>query len=343
MRPRREGDPRRSQRSLSGRRVLVTGAAGFLGFHLIRRLVTEGAAVSAVVRMTPHGRTKRWAADVEKAMTFCRADLTDRAALEVVIQRVRPEYVFHLAGRVDLTRAADVAEACLNENVLATANLLWSLRGMPLNAVVFTSTTEVYGHNPVPYHEEQLIDPPSPYAISKMAAEHYCRFFANAYGLPTRILRLSSVYGPGQSEARLIPSTILAIVRRSSLPVTSGEHRRDFLYVDDAVDGIMRAARALVAPGEIINVGSDRAVSVREVLQTICRLMKTSWTPVYGGLADRINEPPVAATRWDKAKRLLGWEPTTALEDGLRATIAAYRQRSSARRRLALASEPVSA
>jgi len=312
--------------NLSGRRVLVTGATGFLGSHLVRRLVQEGAIVSALGR--GRGPMDRLA-DVRGEIERYQIDLEDAQALESLARRVRPEYVFHLAGRVDPSRSAEITEACLRENVLATANLLWALQDIPIQAFVFTSTTEVYGHNPVPFHEDQVVDPPSPYAVSKVAAEHLCRFFATAYSCPVVILRLSTVYGPQQNDERLIPSTILAILRGTPLSVTDGEHRRNFLYVDDAIEGIVKAATRPTARGETINLGGESVVSLREVIDTIRRLMGTTWEPVYGVRERRINEPLVMRTNREKAKRLLGWEPTIGLEEGLRVTIEAYRMLAS--------------
>lgn len=310
--------------SLSGQRVLVTGGAGFLGSHLVHRLVREGACVSVLDRsMSPHGLNRL--ADVSGMVEGWQADLEDRGRLESILQHVKPQYVFHLAGRVDLARTAEMTEACVRENISATANLCWALHELAIRALVLTSTTDVYGNNPVPFHEAQRVDPPSPYAISKVAAEQLCRLFGRANGSAAVILRLSPVYGPYQAEARLIPSTILAILQGRRLDVTSCEQRRDFVYVDDAVEGMLRAATAPLAHGETINLGHEQPVSLREVIETIRRLMNTSWQPSYGQIPRRVGEPPVYSCSRDKAKRLLDWEPTTSLEEGLRATIEAYR------------------
>jgi len=300
--------------------VAVTGAAGFLGSYLIRRLAADGAAVSALDRAVPRGRRAR----VPSSIRWHEADLEDRAALTRLMRQLKPQVVFHLAGRVDLSRDAATAETCMRDNAVGTANLLWSLEAGWAETVVFTSTTDVYGHNPAPYREAQPVDPPSPYAVSKVAAEQLCRLFHRTAGIPAVILRLATVYGPGQARERLIPAAVAAALTGAALPVTSGEQRRNFLYVDDAVEGIVRAASPQ-ALGETINLGGRDVVSLREVLETIQALTGTGWQPAYGALPRRANEPDAADCSTQKAEQLLGWSAATSLEQGLRATIEAFR------------------
>ena len=304
----------------SGKRALVTGAAGFLGSHLVRRLALEGAAVHAVDRVLREG---------SQHITWHRADLEDRRSLMGRLARVKPEVVFHLAGRVDLARTPEITEACIRENVHATANLLWALESSPLEAFVLTSTTEVYGRNPAPFREDQPVNPPSPYAISKVTAEQLCRFFHETRGYPAVVLRLATVYGPGQAEARLIPSVIRAALAGRPLSMTSGEQQRDFVYVDDAVDGLLRAATQPLARGRIINLGHDQPVSIRQLVDVIRTVLHTEWAPSYGELPSRAGEALVWSCDGRKAKAVLGWEPRTSLADGVAATIASYESRAA--------------
>lgn len=307
---------------LSGRRVLVTGAAGFLGWHLVRRLLQEGAEVTGLVRPGSAGLDAHAG---ESGLSRLEASLEDRDVLREAVHRARPEYVFHLAGRVDLTHAPDVTEACVRENILATTNLCWALEGLPVRSLVAASTIDVYGRNRAPYDEEQPVDPGTPYAVSKVAAEMFCRHFAARHSVPTVILRLAAMYGPRQGERRLVPSVVLAVLRGSPLDMTLGEHRRDLLFVGDAVDGLVRAALSSAARGQTINLGTNQPISLRETVEIICRLMETSWRPRFGGLPERLNEPDVMSCRWEWAARLLEWRPSTPLEEGLRVTIDAYR------------------
>jgi nucleoside-diphosphate-sugar epimerase len=301
----------------------VTGGTGFIGSHLARRLARLKAEVHIVDRCGQPEALARLA-DAREAVRVHLVDLEQRLALAALVEHVRPQVVFHLAGRVDLARTPEMTDACLYENVLATANLFWALKDRSPQALVFTSTSEVYGHNTVPFHEEQAVAPPSPYAISKVAAEHFCRLFHALHNSPTVILRLSTVYGPAQATARLIPSTILAALRGTPLRVTSGEHQRDFLFVDDAVDGLLSAAVTVRARGRTINLGQEQPVRLRDVIDTIRRLIGSAWEPSYGELV-RVNEPAVMCSSSRQAEALLQWRPRVGLEEGLRATIEAYR------------------
>lgn len=305
-----------------GKRVIVTGGAGFLGSHLVRRLVRDGAEVTVLDRA--RAPTGLQAAANDETCAHIELDLENRQAVRRVMGRLHPQVMVHLAGRVDLSRTPEVTDLCLRGNVLTTGHLLWEIKDRAIESFVYASSTEVYGRNPIPFHEAQIVDPPSPYAISKVAAEHLCQFFYQAYGVPTVTVRMSTVYGPGQSAARLIPSAILAIRRNAALPMTRGEHCRDFLYVDDAVDGLLRAAAVPAARGQVINLGHEEPVSLRAVIEIIRHLMGTSWQPQYGALPSRVGEAAVWSSRCAKAREVLGWQPRIGMEEGLARVIDAF-------------------
>ncbi len=310
-----------------GARVLVTGAGGFIGSHLVRALVAEGASVSALGRSpAPGGRL----AGLDGQVGAWRGDLEDAGELRRIVLAIEPEYVFHLGAVVDLERNRAVADACVRVNALGTLNLLQALDGLRVRALVLASTTEVYGDNPTPFGEDQREHPRSPYAVSKLAAEHLCLFFHRVFGCPASVLRLSTVYGPDQSARRLIPSVIEACLRRQRLAMGDPDQSRDFVHVGDAVEGLVRAALGPAAVGEIINLGHERPRTIREIVDTIHRLAGPCPAPLWGQLPRRIDEPLTRASRADKARRLLGWEAATDLEAGLTVTLASHRAASTA-------------
>ncbi|MBI3456138.1 MAG: NAD(P)-dependent oxidoreductase [Candidatus Rokubacteria bacterium] len=310
---------------MSGRRVAITGGEGFIGAHLARRLAEEGDEVHILSRPNP-ARPWKLPDLLGVVARVHPVELLDRGRLGAIIDTIAPEEVYHLAGRVDLERTAAMAQLCVQENVVATVNLLDALQAGPAGAVVYASTTEVYGAGPIPFREDQAVEPPSPYAVSKLAGESFCRLWATTFACPVRVVRMAAAYGPGQRPQRLIPSVIVTALRREPITLRSPGHRRDFLYVSDAVDGLVRAARGGLAPGETVNVGSLDAVGIREVVDMILARMGCKDVPVAIGDEGRIREAPCWTTDSARARARLGWAPRVPLGEGLDRTIAWYRR-----------------
>jgi nucleoside-diphosphate-sugar epimerase len=307
---------------LQGLKVLVTGGGGFIGSHLVKTLSETGARVNIICR-SGASRPNNSLTGAAKQEIY-RADLLDQGGLAKIIEQVRPRVVFHLAGLVNLERSFDIAEGCIRSNIQGTLNLLQALQKTELDALVFTSTSEVYGNNPAPFTEEQREDPPSPYAISKLAAEHLCGLFRKTQSTPVIIVRLSTVYGPLQGEGKLVPYVVRSFLAKKEVHITKGIQKRDFVYVEDAVDGLIRASLVREAIGEVINLGHPEALAVREVVSKIGRLCGVKEGAVFSDLPMRPNEQLLCACLGEKAKRVLGWEPRTALDIGLGRTVAWY-------------------
>ena len=311
-----------------GAKVLVTGGGGFVGRHLVHRLLDEGADVHVIARE---------ASRPSEALPFSSAvhvhivDLLSTELLRTVVQEISATHVFHLAGRVDLDRSLEIGQACVRENVAATWSFLHALRGSSVQTLIYTSTTEVYGRNPRPFREDQVVDPPSAYAVSKIAAEHLCRIDAEQQGYRLCILRLATGYGPGQRPERLVPATILACLRGTAIRLQSPDHQRDFTYVADLVDGIIRAAARPLSAFEVINLGGEVTVSVADVVQRIMRITGAV-IPMETSSHVRENEAPCWSTNAERARRLLDWAPVTPLDDGLTRTFRWYADSAMAAR-----------
>ena len=304
-------------------RVLVTGGEGFLGAHLAQRLGADGHEVHIVSRPNPGRRWKLLDLLAAEARVHA-VDLLDHHGLAAAVAAIQPERVFHLAARVDLERSSEMARLCIGENITATVNLLDALQRSDVASVVFTSTTEVYGAGPVPFREEQALDPPSPYSVSKIAGESFCRLWAGTFHCPVRIVRLAAGYGPGQRIERLIPTVIMSALRKEPLTLRSPDHRRDYLFATDAIDAIVRAADVPLPAGATLNIGSTDVVAIREIASQILTALNCADLPVTYG-SGRINEPPCLATDASKARAQLNWQPEVSLEEGLERTIAWYR------------------
>jgi UDP-glucose 4-epimerase len=316
--------------SLEEMNVLVTGATGFIGSHLVKRLVEEGARVNILSR-SEETRKNLILKDLDAGLKICKADLHDYDSIKMCADKVEPKKVFHLGAFVDLKRDFHTAKECVKTNIHGTLNMLNALKDINCSSFIHLGTYEVYGFNPVPFREEQPVDPLSPYSISKVCSESFCRFTNKIYNTPIVLLRLTNVYGPNQKSERLIPYVIRCCIEKKEIKSTEGNQTRDYLYVEDAIEAIIRSSITEKAISEVINIGSGKEYKVKEAVQKILDLMGSSITPHYGRLEHRAYEPE----RWycdiTKAKKILGWGPRYNLEEGLRKTIRWYEENNAQR------------
>ncbi len=306
-------------------RVLVTGISGFIGSQLARRLVKEGAEVSGLDITS----SNLWRlADIGDQIKLYSADLTDFRELQKVMQDIQPQKVFHLAAYVDVSRSLEVLDRMVEVNVGGTVNLLRALNGISYDCFVNTGTCEEYGDNPVPFRENQIPNPVSPYSASKVATTVFCQMLYKTSGLPIVTLRPFLTYGPTQTSDMLIPSLIQKVLKGEALEMTGGEQTREFNYVDDIVDGFIRASVSPKAIGETINIGNGIEYKIKDVVEMVLRLMNSPVTPRIGALSYRPGETWHFYCDNTKAKEILGWTPGVALEDGLRMTIDWFQKNS---------------
>ncbi len=298
---------------------LITGVAGFLGSALARRLVREGHQVRGLDDLST-GDPDR----VPPEVLFTRGDVNDRPKLWTLLQDV--DCVYHLAARVSVPESVLYPREYNHVNVGGTVTLMEAIRDVGVRRVIFASSGAVYGHQDhQPLREDMLPNPGSPYAVSKLAAEHYVHTIGRQWGVETVALRVFNAYGPHQPLPPAYPPVIANFlyqaVRGGTLVVHGdGSQTRDFVYVDDVVQALVAAATAPGVAYETINVGSGAATPIRELAQRIVELT--------GGRAQIIFNPRsvggVAHMQADlsKARRLLRYEPQFTLEQGLQATLA---------------------
>ncbi|HKS05472.1 MAG TPA: SDR family NAD(P)-dependent oxidoreductase [Gemmatimonadaceae bacterium] len=315
--------------AFAGRRVLVTGATGFIGSHLVERLARDGAEVHALVRASAshaklealRGRAREW-----------EADITDIGALRKAIAGARPEVVFHLAGDTGVRRVSEGwsgVERSVQVNLIGTLALLRATLEAThaVSSFVRAGGLEEYGDGAVPYDEAQREQPISPYSASQVAATHYCEMMQRGTETSIVTLRPALVYGPGQSTDFLIPNLITSCLRDQDFEMTSGTQKRDLLYIDDAVEAFVLAA-ARRARG-VINVGHGVQHAVRDVAEEIVRLSGTRAKLHVGARSARARDLEELVTRNDRARALLGWSPAVTLTDGLKRTIESYRSQDA--------------
>jgi UDP-glucose 4-epimerase len=296
--------------SLSGRRLLVTGASGFIGARLCRRAVEEGAIVHAVSRR-PQGEAGevRWE----------HGDLTDDAVARELVRRVQPDLVLHLASEVGGGRELELVLPMLQANLVATVNVMVACAELGCSRLVLAGSME----------EPDAGDPDavaqSPYAAAKWGALAYARHLHALHRLPVVHLRVFMVYGPGQLDMRkLVPYVTVSLLRREAPKLTSGARAVDWIYVDDVVDAFLRAAVAPGVEGRSLDIGSGELVTARALVVRLRELVGGDVEPAFGAIADRQLER-VRAADPAAAAEAMSWRPQTPLEQGLARTVAFYR------------------
>ena len=313
----------RLKSSLKNKRVFVTGATGFIGSHLARRLLKEGLEVHVLLRKnSSQFRIK----DIIRNLIVWYGDLTDYPSIRSCIRDLRPQIVFHLATHRNVKRELELIDSMTDVNVKGTANLLKALidEKIELGCFVNTGTCEEYGDSPAPFREDQREMPVSPYSASKVGATHLCQMIFKTMGLPVTTLRPFLTYGPYQDTDMFIPSLIHHCIERSDFPMTEGDQTREFNYVDDIVEGFILAATSRNAIGEIINIGNGVEYRVKDVAEKIVKMMDNPVRLLIGALPKRPGETSHFFCNNEKAKRILGWFPKVSLDEGLERTINWY-------------------
>lgn len=308
----------------AGARALVTGASGFIGSHLVKRLIDDGVEVHALTSAVSSLLSVRLVHMRDK-ITLHEGSLSDRRAMDELVATARPTHVFHLGAYTHVGKSWYRVDECIDVNVAGTANLLQALEGSGYERFVNIGTSEIYGDVAVPFREDMAVSPVSPYSVSKYAAECLCRVFEQGHGWPIVLLRPFNAFGPGQTPDRIIPEVIVRALRGQDLRMTQGRQTREFNYVEDLADGMIRAAVIPDIEGQLFNLGCAEDVSIRDVTTKILELMGNPVQAHFGALPERPTE--IWEMRCDntRARTILGYAPRHTLEDGLRKTIDWYR------------------
>ncbi|HEV2753143.1 MAG TPA: NAD-dependent epimerase/dehydratase family protein [Solirubrobacteraceae bacterium] len=304
----------------------MTGASGLIGSWLVAALVRRGVGV--VVLRRPGGTSPR-----AGRVTTVEGELTDEPALAAALADHEVDTVFHLAAQSIVGSAREAPTATFETNVRGTWTVLEACRRHGTPRVVVAGSDKAYGpgHQP-PYREGQALAPAFPYDVSKACADLLARSYWHAYALPVAVTRLTNVYGGADRQtSRLIPAAVgAALAGRPPIIRSDGTPRRDFLYVEDAVEAYLHIAQALGDPhagvrGQALNGGSEQPCSVRAVVELVCALTGTGQEPDIQGSG---TPPGELEDQWVDASRLrelTGWRARVGLEEGLRRTVEWYR------------------
>ena len=295
--------------------VLVTGCAGFIGSHLVERLLEQGHTVVGIDCFTDYYSPERKHANISRAevqpeFTLMTEDIVDMRRFPSV------EYVFHMAAQPGVRASwGSNFEVYLRNNVEATQKLLEFYKSKHLKRFIYSSSSSVYGDAPLPMREDTLTKPVSPYGVTKLAAEHLCYLYWKNFSVPTVSLRYFTVYGPRQRPDMAIHKFVQAVLSEESVAVYGdGTQTRDFTFISDVVDALVLAAETEVG-GEVINIGGGSQISVNEVLEKIGRIAgKKAQIRRLGKQKGDVKDTRAEIS---KARSVLGWRPHWHIDRGL--------------------------
>ncbi|MQY66485.1 MAG: NAD-dependent epimerase/dehydratase family protein [Clostridia bacterium] len=305
--------------------VLVTGAGGFIGSHLTEKLVDSGAKVKAFVRYNSRndwGLIGILPSHTKEKIEVIMGDLRDPETIRSVMKDV--DAVFHLGALIAIPYSYIHPREVVETNIMGTLNILNAAKEYKPEKIIHTSTSEVYGTAQyVPIDEKHPLQGQSPYSASKIGADKLAESFYRSYDLPITTLRPFNTYGPRQSARAVIPTIITQALAQNKVLLGSLEPTRDLSYVDDVVDGFIKAAESERSTGEVINIGSGFEISINDLANKIISLIGKKVNIVSDPKRVRPPKSEVGRLMADnsKAKNLLGWEPKVSLDEGLRKTI----------------------
>ncbi|MBN1213347.1 MAG: SDR family NAD(P)-dependent oxidoreductase [candidate division Zixibacteria bacterium] len=313
--------------STTDKKILVTGADGFIGSHLTEALVREGYSVRAFVMYNSLGHwgwLEQAPPEIKNVVEIMAGDIRDRAFVRRTVSGVH--FLFHLASLVAIPYSYLAEESFVDTNIKGTLNLLQAARESGVEKFFHTSTSEIYGTaQQVPMDEKHPATGQSPYAATKIAADAMAEAFRRSYAVPVTILRPFNTYGPRQSARAVIPTIITQIATGvKKIRLGSLTPRRDFTFVEDIVRAFTAAAAKDNLTGEAINIGSGEDIAIGELAEKIAGLMHQPVKIIEAPERIRPENSEVQRLVCDRSKagRLLGWQPETKLDDGLKKTIA---------------------
>jgi NAD dependent epimerase/dehydratase len=307
------------------KKVLVTGAGGFIGSHLVERLANEGAQVRAFVRYNSRGDIgllRLLTTDVRSKVEIIGGDLRDLQALQAAVNGCR--YIFHLGALISIPYSYRHPREVAETNLIGTLNLLQASRVSQVDRLIHTSTSEVYGTaRYAPIDENHPLQGQSPYSASKIGADKLAESFYCAYGLPVVTVRPFNTYGPRQSARAVIPTIITQALAQETIHLGNLETTRDFTYVEDTVAGFLAAAQTEGVEGQTFNLGTGVEIKIGDLVKKIVQQVGSSAEIQIdtNRLRPRTSEVFRLISNNTLAREKLDWQPKLSLDDGLLKTI----------------------
>ena len=297
----------------SEKKILVTGASGFIGSNLCHRLCNSGAEVNGVYHHSSRS-------DHDEQVRWWQCDLADGAAVHSLLARLKPDIIFHLASHVAGSRSLELVLPTFHSNLSSTVNVLTAAAGVGCRRIILAGSME----EPEVGGDEDI--PSSPYAAAKWASNGYARMFRKLYQQSVNTARIFMVYGPGQKDLnKLIPYVILSLLRGKAPQLTSGHRQIDWIFVDDVVNGLIAMACTPNLKDNVVDLGSGKLTTIKTIVNTLVEMIDPCLTPQFGSLPERPLEQ-LRIARVSESAAKIDWTPQVSLEDGLARTVSWYRE-----------------
>ena len=299
------------------KKILITGAGGFIGSHLLHQLQTYDAQISTISR-----NHNNFPQEIEQYAI----DIKDTHAVNECLQMCQPDHILHLAAYKERNESIQAFYSSVETNLIGTLNVFSAAKQLSsLQSIVTLGTAEEYGNNVPPFDEKLRESPVTPYSFSKLCVSHMGELFFHLYNLPVIIVRPTLAYGPAQGTDMFLPSLVTSLLEDKQFNMTMGEQTRDFVYITDLVEALILASRNTNAQGQIINIGSGVPLKLADIAEKIEKMIGKKGLIKLGGKPYRKNEVMEYCVDPKKAEDILGWKAKTSIEDGLKETIAYYR------------------
>ena len=305
--------------SISSDKVLVVGGTGFIGKHLIKRCLKETPFVTCI-GCSGIGNEKIFVQDIE----ILQADITDKKQLQSTLSDKTFDYVFNLGGYINHTPYFMGGRQVIDAHFIGLMNLLDCLDRERLKGFVQIGSSDEYGNAPSPQRETMRENSISPYSQAKVASTHLIQMLHRTEGFPGVVLRFFLVYGPGQDNKRFLPQIINGCLNNIEFKTSEGKQLRDFCYIDDVIEAMIKAAALPQSKGKVINIASGTPVMIKDVIQKVM-LFTDGGKPMWGAHPYRVGENMQLYADISLAKNLLHWEPQVSLDVGLKKTIEYYK------------------